>query len=83
MDQQHTLGLDGAPTLEPARVHYADPMHIKVIEQLVRYGHVAYRGVCGPAVRVEHIRARFYHEYFGGRDAWVADGQFGCITHTD
>ena len=41
------------------------------------------RGICSPDVTVEDVKKRFYHWYFGGRDAWVKDGRFGCTIHTD
>lgn len=36
----------------------------------------------GPAT-VEDVKKRFYHSYFGGRDAWCRDGRFGAVIHTD
>jgi hypothetical protein len=47
------------------------------------YAHVTVQGTCGPDVTVEDVRKRFYHWYFGGRDAWVKDGRFGVTIHTD
>lgn len=36
----------------------------------------------GPAT-VQAVKDRFYHDYFGGRDAWCRDGRWGCVVHTD
>jgi hypothetical protein len=47
------------------------------------YANVTISGRCGPDVTKEDVEARFYHSYFGGREAWVKDGRFGCVIHTD
>jgi hypothetical protein len=47
------------------------------------YGHVTVQGSCPPDATVEEVKERFYHWYFGGRNAWVKDGRFGCTIHTD
>lgn len=47
------------------------------------YAHITLQGICAPDVTVEEVRHMFYHEYFGGRDAWVHDGRWGCVVHTD
>jgi hypothetical protein len=47
------------------------------------YAHEIVEGTCGPDVTVSDIRRTFYDPYFGGRDAWVRDGHFGCVVHTD
>lgn len=48
------------------------------------YAHEKLWGTCSPDVTVEEIRARFYHEYFGGRDAQVdGNGNWSCVVHTD
>lgn len=47
------------------------------------YAHTRVQGTCSPDVTVEDVKRRFYHGYFGGRDAWVRDGKFGCVIHTD
>lgn len=36
----------------------------------------------GPAT-VADVEKRFFHAYFGGREAWVKDGRFGCVVHLD
>jgi hypothetical protein len=47
------------------------------------YNHVCLHGTyTGPAT-VEDVKKRFYHEYFGGREAWCRDGRFGCVYHID
>jgi hypothetical protein len=47
------------------------------------YAHVRVNGTyTGPAT-VDDVRKRFYHDYFGGRDAWCRDGRFGAVIHTD
>lgn len=47
------------------------------------YAHVQIQGRCPRDKTVEDVQKRFYHPYFGGRDAWVKDGKFGVIVHTD
>jgi hypothetical protein len=47
------------------------------------YANTTVSGECSPDVTVEDVKKRFYHWYFGGRDAWVKDGRFGCTIHTD
>lgn len=47
------------------------------------YGHCTVSGKCPTDATVEEVEDRFYHWYFGGRDAWVKDGRFGCTIHTD
>ena len=45
------------------------------------YNHdTIYGTFTGPAT-VKDVEDRFYHFYFGGRNAWVKDGKFGCIVH--
>lgn len=47
------------------------------------YAQTTVSGICSPDVTVEDVRKRFYHSYFGGTNAWVRDGRFGCTTFTD
>lgn len=47
------------------------------------YNHTSVTGTCPADATVDEVKARFYHEYFGGRDAWVRDGRFGCTIHRD
>jgi hypothetical protein len=56
---------------------------IEVDLRVPGYAHTRLTGTCGPDVTVEDVRQRFYHEYFGGRDAWVRDGRWGVIRHDD
>jgi len=56
---------------------------ITVINREIGYAHVRLQGTCDADVTIEDIEKRFYHEYFGGRSAWVRDGHWGCIVHTD
>lgn len=58
-------------------------MQMIVTSRMSGYNNVTVNGVCSPDVTVEDIKKRFYHSYFGGRDAWVRDGKFGCTIHTD
>jgi len=46
------------------------------------YNHKNYSGTCGKSVTVEDIKKRFYHPYFGGRDAKVHNGTFTATEHT-
>lgn len=45
------------------------------------YNHDRIIGTCSNDVTVEDVKERFYHSYFGGREAWVKDGKFGCVIH--
>lgn len=48
------------------------------------HAHVMLWGTCLLDVTVEEVRARFYHSYFGGRDAWVdGKGNWSAVVHTD
>lgn len=58
-------------------------LSFKVISYGAGYKHTTVQGTCPDDATVEEVRSRFYHEYFGGRDAWVKDGRFGCTIHTD
>ncbi len=58
-------------------------LSFEVTERTHGYNTTTVYGTCPPDATVEEVKERFYHEYFGGRDAWVKDGQFGCTIHTD
>ena len=58
-------------------------MQFEVTQRSHGYAHVMVSGSCPPDATVEEVKERFYHWYFGGRDAWVEDGRFGCTIHTD
>lgn len=47
------------------------------------YNHTTVTGTCPADATVQEVKDRFYHDHFGGRDAWVRDGRFGCTIHTD
>lgn len=57
----------------------------EILVETVRpgYAHTYRSGRCGPKVTVEDIQRRFYHEYFGGREARVENGRWSCIEHVD
>lgn len=59
------------------------PKDIEVVYRVPEYARTILKGVCGPDVTVEDIRRAMYHEYFGGRDAWVRNGEWGCVRHDD
>jgi len=56
---------------------------IEVTHREPGYAHVRLQGTCFSDVTVDDIIREFYHEYFGGREAWVRDGRWGCVVHTD
>lgn len=56
---------------------------ILVISRVSGYAHTRYSGTCPPDVTVEDIKSRFYDPCFGGRDAWVRGGEWGCVRHND
>lgn len=60
-----------------------DRMRMIVINREHGYAHTRLSGTCGPDVTVKDIQAKFYHPYFGGREAWVRNGHWGCVVHTD
>lgn len=54
-----------------------------VSQRLGGYAHVTLYGTYTGPASVKDVEQRFYHPYFGGREAWVKDGQWGCVVHTD
>ena len=56
---------------------------IKVDKIEPAYKHIILSGTCGPEVTVADIEKTQYHPEFGGRKAWVANGRWGAIRHTD
>ena len=64
---------DTTTTLDPTFIHVDSVEH--------RYNNTKYGGSCGAGVTVEDIKARYYHPYTGGRDAWVKDGRWGAVEH--
>lgn len=60
-----------------------DPKHITITDSQRGYAHTQYYGTCGPDVTVDDVKRAIYHSYFGGRNAWVRDGQWGAICHDD
>lgn len=63
----------------------AEKAGVAFVVDSVTYGHAHKRiegSYTGPAT-TDLVRAEFYHFLFGGRDAWVRDGRFGCVIHTD
>lgn len=58
--------------------------HMEVTHRSGGYAHVRLSGVCDLDVTAEDVRKRFYHPYFGGRDAGVdGKGKFWVTVHTD
>jgi hypothetical protein len=47
------------------------------------YNNVTVSGNCPTDATVEEVKKYFYHDYFGGRAAWVDNGRFGCTIHID
>jgi hypothetical protein len=58
-------------------------LSFEVTDRSFGYNNTTVRGTCPDDATVQEVKDRFYHEYFGGRDAWVRDGKFGCTIHTD
>jgi len=69
--------------VSPSAIEECPDINVRVTSREPGYNHVRLTGTCGPAVTVEDIMRRFYHEYFGGRDAWVDSGRWGCVVHID
>jgi hypothetical protein len=80
---------DRKPFAEAEAAMIADGWTLKATQQMSvtqwshGYNNTTIQGVCSPDVTVEDVKKRFYHDYFGGRAAWVSDGKFGCTIHTD
>lgn len=80
----HNVAMDAAQ-----RQMIADGWSLKTTKQMTvtdrshGYNNTTVSGVCSPDVTVEDVKKRFYHSYFGGREAWVRDGRFGCVIYTD
>lgn len=69
---------------EHARDDGQDPRtFIEVEHRLAGHANVRLSGRCGPDVTRHDIEKRFYHPYFGGRDAGVSEGRFWVTVHTD
>lgn len=66
-----------------AEVPAEQKLDIKVVDIFRGRGMNEYRGTCGPDVTVADIKKRYYDSYLGGRGAWVANGKWGAIEHTD
>jgi hypothetical protein len=61
----------------------ADEITFEVINREPGYNNVSISGTyTGPATE-QHVKDRFYHSYFGGREAWCKDGKWGCVVHID
>lgn len=56
---------------------------IEIVDCFPGYAHTRYQGTCSANVTVADIEKRIYHSYFGGREAWVRDGRWGAVCHTD
>lgn len=80
---------DRMPTADALRQMKTDGWALRTTKQMVvtdrspGWNNTTVSGVCSPDVTVEDVKKRFYHFYFGGRQAWVKDGRFGCTIHTD
>jgi hypothetical protein len=58
-------------------------LSFEVTDRSFGYNNTTVQGTCPQDATVEEVKERFYHEYFGGRGAWVKDGRFGCTIHND
>jgi hypothetical protein len=58
-------------------------MSYDVTSRSYGYNSETITGTCPMDATVDEVKARFYHDYFGGRGAWVDDGRFGCTIHID
>lgn len=48
-----------------------------------QHGHDVIEGTYTGPVTSADVAAKYYHDWFGGRDAVAADGRFSAIRHTD
>jgi len=80
---------DRMPTADAMRQLETDGWQLRTTQQMVvtnrepGWNNTTISGVCSPDVTEADVKKRFYHSYFGGRQAWVRDGRFGCVIHTD
>lgn len=80
---------DKKPAAEAEALMLADGWALRTTKQMSvtsrshGYNNTSIQGVCSPDVTVEDVKKRFYHDYFGGRGAWVSGGKFGCTIHID
>lgn len=58
-------------------------LSFEVADRTFGYNTTTVQGTCPADATVDEVKSRFYHDYFGGRDAWVKDGRFGCTIHND
>lgn len=59
-------------------------LSFEVTDRFYGYNHTKVQGTCPADATVEEVKDLLYHDYFGGRGAWVdGKGRFGCIIHTD
>lgn len=58
-------------------------LSFEVTSRSYGYNNETVGGTCPLDATVEEVKERFYHWYFGGRNAWVKDGRFGCTIHLD
>lgn len=58
-------------------------MSFDVTSRSYGYNNTTVSGTCPEDATVKEVEEYFYHDYFGGRGAWVKDGRFGCTIHTD
>ena len=60
-----------------------EPAAFTVTSRERGHNHIRMQGTFTGSATVEDVKKNFCNEHFGGRDAWVRDGQFGVIVHTD
>ena len=60
-----------------------DEKWIKVESRTPGYKHTVFTGTCGKDVTMEDIKNKFYHPYFGGRNAQVSNGTWRATSHDD
>jgi hypothetical protein len=58
-------------------------INVRVEHREHGYGHVRLTGTCGKHVTVADIENRFHDPYFGGRETWIKDGEWGTVVHID
>lgn len=47
------------------------------------YAHTRLSGTYTGKSTAKDVSDRFYHDYFGGREAWASGGSWSCVVHTD
>lgn len=54
-----------------------------VLQRRAGYAHETLTGTYTGKATADDVCKKFYHPFFGGREAWARDGKFSVVVHTD